>query len=138
MVYVVDASVAAKWFGDEAHSDAARRILSRDHRLHAPDFLLLELDSVFCKRVWRREWKPEDLHDARILMRQVPVVYHASSSLQDRAVDLAIRVRCSVYDGLYLGLAEALGSPVLTADKRLYGSLKSGALARSIAWIEEV
>jgi predicted nucleic acid-binding protein len=45
-VYVVDASVAAKWFFEEAYSEDASRPLHAKYRLHAPDFLLLELDCL--------------------------------------------------------------------------------------------
>ena len=44
-VYVIDASIAAKWFFDENLSGAARGVLNQEHRLFAPDFFLLEMDS---------------------------------------------------------------------------------------------
>ncbi|KKK99010.1 hypothetical protein LCGC14_2637010, partial [marine sediment metagenome] len=51
--YVVDASVAAKWFAEETYADDARRILHADNQLHAPELFLLEMDSVLCKWVRR-------------------------------------------------------------------------------------
>jgi predicted nucleic acid-binding protein len=47
-VYVVDASVAAKWFFDEPFSDEATRLLDASHTLHVPDFFLLEIAENLC------------------------------------------------------------------------------------------
>ena len=48
-LYVVDASVAAKWFIEEVHAEAALALLRESNRLHAPDFLLVEMDGLLCK-----------------------------------------------------------------------------------------
>ena len=44
-LYVVDASVAAKWYFSEEHTQAARRVLQQEHELHAPELFLLETDA---------------------------------------------------------------------------------------------
>ena len=54
-IYVVDASVAAKWFFDEPLSDESARLLDPSHVLHVPDLFLIEIDSVLCKKIRRGE-----------------------------------------------------------------------------------
>jgi predicted nucleic acid-binding protein len=44
--FVVDASVALKWFLPEVHSDAAARLLREGYRLHAPDLIRAEFGNV--------------------------------------------------------------------------------------------
>ena len=51
--YVVDASVAAKWFIEEEHTAAARSVLDQRNDLHVPDIFLVETDSIVCKWVRR-------------------------------------------------------------------------------------
>ena len=55
MTFVVDASVAIKWFLPELYGDAALRLLREGHSLVAPDLLFPEVGNVLWKRVRRRE-----------------------------------------------------------------------------------
>ena len=44
--YVIDASVAVKWFVPETYSQAALHFLDVDHELIAPDLLIPELGNT--------------------------------------------------------------------------------------------
>lgn len=52
MELVLDANIAAKWFISEAGSEAALVLLNPEYQLHAPDFFILEMESIICK--WHR------------------------------------------------------------------------------------
>ncbi len=52
-LYVVDASVAAKWFFPEIHTEAALRLRDPDCRLHVPYLFDLEFSNVFHKEIAR-------------------------------------------------------------------------------------
>ena len=54
-IYVVDASVAIKWSFPEDHTNDALRLRAPSLRLCAPDFFWLELASVVCQRIRRKE-----------------------------------------------------------------------------------
>jgi len=137
-VYVVDASVAAKWLLDEELAEDARRLLRGGNRLYAPDFLLLEIDNLLCKRVRRGDLRPNDAQDARVLLRQLPIEYHAFAPLQNKAFEIAMGTRRSLYDCLYLALAVLLDGQMVTADRRFYDAMASGPLSEHVAWVEDM
>ena len=117
-LYVVDSSVAAKWFFPEPHSDKALELLDDRHELHAPDLLLMEVDSVVCKRIRTREITVRIGREIRAAVRQTPMRLHPSESLLEPAFELAVASRQSVYDCVFLALAVLLRARMVTADQR--------------------
>lgn len=132
--FTVDASVAAKWFLIEDLSAEALRLLRRDKRLHAPDFLLLEMDNLFWKRVRRGDMTPALAIDTRALLRQIPIQFHPFSALEEDAYRIAHLTGRTVYDSLYIALATVLRAPLVTADRRLHAALASGPYAGYVLW----
>ena len=135
---VVDASVAAKWFLDEEHCMLAREVLEPGRRLHVPDYFLLEMDSVFCKRTRSCDMTPGEALDARALLRQLPLALHPFAALQDSAFEIANRTRQTSYDCLYVALAIQLGARVVTADRRLCNGLAVTPYTEFVLWVEDV
>lgn len=136
--YVVDASVAAKWFLEEEDTETALRVLDEDNELHAPDFLLAEADSILCKRVRRLELTEERAIQFREILRALPIHLYPFVVLLDQAYGIANRTGRSLYDCLYVVLAVLLDAPVVTADRRLYNALADGPFAAYVAWVEDV
>lgn len=134
-VYITDASIVEKWFFDEILSKEARRILFKGNYLYAPDFILMELDSVFCKRIKRGEITHEDSEDARTLLKQLPIEYYPFASFQNMAYGIAIQTQQSIYDCLYIALAALLDGRMVTADRRLYAGLVNGPLGKYLLWV---
>lgn len=137
-VYIIDASVAAKWFFNEILSDEARRILFKGNYFYAPDFLLLEMDSVFCKRIRLGDITRDDGEDARILFRQLPIEYHPFASFQNMAYSIAIQTKQSIYDCLYIALAALMEGKMVTADRRLFDRLLNGPLGKHLLWVGDI
>lgn len=137
-VCVVDASVAAKWFIEEEHADAALSVLIGPDELHAPDFFLLEMDNVFCKWIRRGVVSVTDGRDLREALRRYPIQMHPFSSLLDSAFRIANETRRHLYDCLYVALATHLGGQVVTADRRLYEGLAGGPFAKHVSWVEDM
>lgn len=137
-VFVVDASVAAKWVFFEAYSEDSLRLLAERNRLHTPDFCLLELDNVVCKRIRRGEITRAEGNRIRSALRQFPVQMHSFMPLLDLGYDVAIRTARSLYDCLYVALALLLDGKMVTADRRLYDGLAGGPLSRHVLWVEEL
>ena len=137
-VYVVDASVAAKWFFDEPLAEDARRVLRRGNRLYAPDFFLLEMDNILCKRIRRGELTLRDAEDARVMLRELPIERPPFGSVQNRAFEIANQTQRSLYDCLYLALSVLLDGRMVTADRKLYDAMASGPFSQHVAWVEDV
>lgn len=137
-VYVLDASVAVKWFLEEEHSEAALRLLDARHHLHAPDFSLLELDHVLAKRMRRGELETSEAWEIRQAIRTLPVLRHRFELFSELAFELAAASGRGIYDCVYLALALVLGVEVVTADRRFYDALVPGPLADALLWVEDV
>ena len=134
---VVDASVAVKWLVPESHADAARRILSPNHELLAPDLIWAEVGNVIWKK-WRRgEVSGHTAGDLLQDFRRYPVQTFASRALMSAAWDLVERYSRSFYDSLYLALAASSECPLVTADLKLYNRLKDGPFGERLVWVED-
>jgi predicted nucleic acid-binding protein len=125
---VVDASVAAKWFIEEAGRPQALRLLDMPDR-QAPDLLVVEVASVVWKKVLRGEMSATQ---ARLICASITHCFdalHRADDLIERAVVIAIDLRHPVYDCLYLACAERVGSQVITADRRLLAAIAGTGFA---------
>lgn len=119
MRWVVDASVAAKWFFPEEAADRARGLLAAAEVLVAPDLLLLEVANVAWKRVTRGEIPAEQ---ARAVTSALPRLFSLlvpATELLGQTLEFALATEHSVYDCAYLALARTRGLPLVTADRRL-------------------
>lgn len=137
-VFVVDASVAAKWFTEEELAEEALSILDERHHLHAPDFFFLEMDNVIRKWISRGVISDSEGGGARKALRRIPIHVHSFLNFQDSAYQIAVQTHQSVYDCLYVALAVFVGGRMVTADLRLFKGFASGPLAKHIVWIMDV
>lgn len=135
--YVVDASVVAKWFIPEDHSEIALRLLNGNELL-APDLLYAEFGNILWKKRRRGELHVEQLLKAVAGLCAVPIRVEASSSIVVSAIEIACDLDRSVYDSLYLALAVAQNCELVTADRRLYNSLRGTVLHSRIVWVEAI
>lgn len=137
-LFVVDASVAAKWLFPEEYSENAARLLHPSNRLHAPEFLLLELHSVLSKNVGRKLVLEREQERVLLRIRRLPIKLYSTSVLLDHAYFLSVTLRISVYDCLYLALAALLDSPLVTADRRICRSVAGTPLENSALWVKDI
>lgn len=135
---IVDASVAAKWLVKEEFSEAALNLLSPGNQLGAPDFLLLEMDSIIGKWVRRRAIGPGEGSELRNAFHRYPIQYTSFVPLLDSAFAISIDTGQSIYDCLYVALATLLNHSMVTADRRLYDSLKGNVFGHHVGWIEDL
>ena len=136
--YVVDASVAIKWFIPEIHSEAALQAKLLRQRLHVPAFMTMELGNVLAKKIRRGELIREDGRTILKELRHLPLQRHADERLFPAAYELALDTQQSVYDCLYLALAEAVDGRLITADRKFYKALAGGAFYQRLMWVEDL
>jgi predicted nucleic acid-binding protein len=121
--FVVDASVAAKWYLEESGTDKARLLLDERYTLHAPAFLRVEVDNVFLKWVRRGAMSVEVAELARHSLRNARINWRLDTETLDDAFRWAVTLRRSIYDCMYLSLAAQMGVPMVTADDRLHNAI---------------
>jgi predicted nucleic acid-binding protein len=140
MSFVVDASVAVKWFVlDEPLRAAARAFLvGFGDRLEAPDLLLVETANV----AWKKHRNGElDIYQATEIVREVDgciAILHRSTDLVERALDIAIAYSHPIYDCLYLACTEVAVRPLVTADRRLIEKVSGTPFEASVRHLAEV
>jgi predicted nucleic acid-binding protein len=135
--YVVDASVAAKWYIPEVESEGALRFLDGNHEVLGPELLLPEFGNILWKKVLRRELTPGEAREVLRAFLSAPVAIQSSETLLEPALDLAIGLRRTVYDSLYLALALLRGCRLVTADRPLYDAISQSPFAAHIHWVAD-
>ena len=129
MLYVIDAGVVVKWFIPEVDSDIAHQLLERylqgaDGPV-APDLLIAECANVLWRRCRQGDITPDEATEslADLLTLQVPLV--PATSLVQSALSLALQHQRTVYDALYLALAQERNCTLITADERFFNALSA-------------
>lgn len=137
--YVIDASIAIKWFVPETHSDVAAQLLNgvNDDFL-APDLLFAEFGNILWKKVQQGHLNVGEIHQIIEAFRAVPIAVHSTNTLLEPALEIACGLRRSLYDSLYLALAVMHECSVVTADRRLYNALQGSVLEPHVTWVEAV
>lgn len=134
---VVDASVAMKWFVPEVHSAASAMWLDHGHDLLAPDLIFPEVGSILWKKVGRKELTAAEARRVLRAFERVGVRSQPSRELLQSALEIALGLGRTVYDGMYLSLAVHRDVAVVTADRKLYEAVARSSLRRHVRWVEE-
>ncbi len=139
--YVIDTSVAVKWYIPESFSVEAKRYMGKGLDRHAPDYLLAEAASVVLKRVRSRDAKLKLTFDEGCMVlaasKTAPIQFHESRMMIDPSFALAEQVGASLYDGLFLALALRLGGQLVTADAKLFKKIQASQYAASVRWVAD-
>lgn len=138
--YVLDASVAAKWFTGHGEADRdkafALRELHRTRRcrLVVPEFGLLEvLNAVrFSPRASEAD-TAEALAGLKDLDLQIGPL---NWDLLRKATAIAWGYRVALYDAVYVALAELLGYPFVTADEALIKQMRGHSIVLRLRDLE--
>jgi predicted nucleic acid-binding protein len=119
-VLVVDASILAPVIAD-AGSDGRRfRERLRHETVAGPDLLRIEVTSVLRRHANTGRLTPAQAAAAIGDLLDFPIRVFPTAHLLRRVWEL--RQNMTAYDGCYIALAEALDSPLVTADRRLANS----------------
>ena len=117
---VVDASVAVKWVIAEPGSSEALSLLTEAGQLLAPDLICMEVAGAIARRVRNERFSVEDARAAHAKWRRLldhdAIMLTPTRELIDRAFEIAIDIRHTIADCVYLASAETLDATVLTAD----------------------
>lgn len=117
---VIDTSVIIKWFADEEDSGKARLLLNRwwnrDLEIVVPELLIYEVTNAlsFGKRV------PKTLISKviRDFLLAMPQIYIVNPNTIDLCLKYVFEHGLTVYDAVYVALADMLKVPLVTADTK--------------------
>lgn len=136
MLYVLDASVAAKWFLPETDSDKARvllyELIHQNVALLAPDVLVPELGDALWKRVLRGDISLSEARQSYSDFLNLNIQLESSPVIAMQSLDLASRMKHPLYDALYV-VATRHNCEFVTADRALVNKL--GASIPLIRWL---
>jgi predicted nucleic acid-binding protein len=123
---VLDASAVVELVLGSARGVTVRaRIQNRDESLHAPHLLDVEVASVLRRYQISGELSAEDGLEALADLAGLDIARYPHDLLLPRVWEL--RTSVTAYDAVYLALAEILGAPLLTLDRRLARARGHGA-----------
>lgn len=140
--YVVDASVAIKWYVPEVYGDRAVDLLASvsggTATCHVPDLFHSEFGNILWKKVRAKELAHADAQEIIGAVKAVPKIVHDTEPILSTALSFACETDRTVYDSIYVTLAAGLDCQLVTADERLWNALKSTQWRTFLRWIEAV
>lgn len=131
---VVDASVALKLLIPEDGSPAAKA-LKTNRKLLAPDFVLIECANATWQKTKRQQLNQRQASEIVSALSALPIRLFRSNDLLESATKLAIELNYTVYDCLYLALAIAYDTHVVTADKRFFNTVRETPLQAHVEYL---
>ncbi|MGA3401754.1 MAG: type II toxin-antitoxin system VapC family toxin [Acetobacteraceae bacterium] len=136
---VVDASVAVKWVFAEDHTEAALRLLNQAEALLAPVHWLAEAANALWAKSVRGDLSEPEVHERVAFLVGAPIATTSLDQLASAAMTIALRIRITMYDALYLALAEQRSTPLVTADRRLFETASHDKGLRGVVrWVGDL
>jgi predicted nucleic acid-binding protein len=133
--YVIDASVAVKWYLPEVHEQEATRLLRGRHQLHVPELIFPEIGSIVWKYVRRGDISKTEGDQIVAAVARKRWTVHTHKSTLKAAFTGAEATGQTVYDWTYLALAISLSCKFVTADEKFYKALGKTTLRTNLKWI---
>ena len=135
---VIDAPCAIKWFTEEADTALALKLRDAYHRskveLYAPDLMAYEVANALR---FKPRTPPKLLEEwIADLFRMQIVLLPPTEDLLRQAAALSQKWDTSVYDAVYLALAESLGLQLVTADARFFDKIQHSGRALLLNTLE--
>jgi len=123
---ILDASVIVKWFTREEKREEALRyremFINDKIEIVVPDLILYEIGNALR---YNPSFNDEDVRLAvRSLIDLGINIIIPTTEILDMAINLAFKYDTTLYDSVYLALAEILNDTLVTADKNLYDKTK--------------
>lgn len=136
-LYVVDASVVAKWYFPEEHAGVAAQLLSPVNELIAPDLLHAEYANTLWKKLRAGVIVMDEANEMVADFVRQPVSLRPAGPLIPLALDIGLRAGRTAYDSLYAALAVAEKCRLVTADRPLYNALLPER-PENLLWVADI
>jgi predicted nucleic acid-binding protein len=134
--YVVDASVITKWFVEHNEPDRERALALKDLHVSGRSMIhVTELTFLEVLNAIRFGSRSKEEHGARAIAGLEDLhlqVKPTDFQLLRKANASAWAYKITVYDALYVALAEQVGYPLITADEVMVKKLKGHSIVVSL------
>ncbi len=130
--YVIDASVAVKWFIKEGEKDREAALAIRQRHITGraqmivPELFLLEVPNAI--KAGRRSTEEELAQALEVLADLGIQVEGYSKEILRKTNALAWAYKLTWYDAVYVAVAESLGFPMVTADEALVRKMRGHSI----------
>ena len=137
---VIDASIAVKAATLEEYSPNTLVLLRTVPTLHAPAHWLAEAaNTLWAKATVRRTLAPDLLASRLSFLSRMPVLVTPLPEILVQAGAIAVELQLTIYDSLYLALAEKLRAPLVSDDRKLIKVAGSSRrFADLVVWIADI
>ncbi|HLC31475.1 MAG TPA: type II toxin-antitoxin system VapC family toxin [Candidatus Nanoarchaeia archaeon] len=117
---LIDASIIVKWFTEEENTEKAIQLqkehIQRTRILVIPKLAYLEVLNTL--RYKKRD--KETLQQVNEALEELNFeIEPITKEHREKTIELALKLNLTIYDALYLTLAQYLNIPLITADKKL-------------------
>ncbi|QOV92090.1 type II toxin-antitoxin system VapC family toxin [Humisphaera borealis] len=120
---MIDASVAVKWLIPEAHHERAQALIVEGHQLIAPSHIGMEVLGAVVRKFRMKQLEPSEVARARqswaAMIDEGVIELVDAARLMEAAVNIAIDLRHSLADCLYVALAGEVSGTLMTFDRLL-------------------
>jgi predicted nucleic acid-binding protein len=127
---VIDANIAAKWVlppAGEAFVEHALQLLDRhgkgDLQFVVPDLFWAETGNILRKAVRYGRCSKTSAEKSLATLKASRLVTVPTEGLVEAALTIAVTFHRTVYDSLYVALAQESGTVLITADERLANAI---------------
>ena len=139
---MVDTSVALKVYLEEDLADEAQRVLDAgrdgDAELLAPTLILPEFRHALTRRVRREDITASEAQEMWESLGDWPLDYFEIGPFMPRAAEISGETGCTVYDAIFVALAEYEEVVVLTADGKLIKAFEGTDFATFLWSLDKV
>ena len=130
--YVLDASVIVKWFLHHQETDRDKALALRDMhvvgrtKIHIPGLALLEVLNAIR---FNSKADEEDGATALEALQNLQLEINSGDiDVLQKSNAIAWSYKITIYDALYVALAEQIGYPLITADEAMRKKLKGHSI----------
>jgi predicted nucleic acid-binding protein len=136
-MWVVDASVALKWFVPEQHSDLADEFYDAGRGLVAPRLIATEMANALVRKTMQGALVRSEAAIHFQMLKQMRIELIEFEDVMAAAFETACVLRHPIYDLIYLETARRLDATLITADRRFTAKLAGTDHARHVTLLSD-
>ena len=136
--FVVEPSVAVKWFVPEVHSREAVRLLEGSRTLIATDLMAARAGGIVAVKCRLGELTPEEGRLVAEALMSVPFALYRTPALMLPALDISVALALPLPDCLNLALAVLHDCRLVTAKPSVMDAVGGTGFSMHVKWVGDV